>query len=1053
MSRRFFIIDGHAQIFRAYFAPFRDLTSPDGEPTKATYVFAQMLINLVQQQRPDYLAMVIDSGDEKVFRKEIYPAYKANRKAKPDDFEPQEKRILQLVREAGVPLFAKGGFEADDLIATMAERLTGSGLEVVIVSKDKDLRQLMGPHIMMYDVQKDQFTDAASMVAMSGYRPEQSVEVQTLTGDVTDNVPGIPGVGEKTAAKLINKYGTAENVLAHADELTPKMKENFLKAGTEALKLARDLVTLKRDVEMEFDVERCRYEGLNAKAMGGILQSLGFNSLLAKLPAVAKEGTGLGGSTSGGGAAGSGASGGVVIGMQGGRSAASAQMRQVPSSPSNTAKPATRAGGKGPENLYAGGQMSLFGPASGVARGTAGSGLTGGGEGDGGVGAGGDPSGANKAGGGAGGAAGGELAAGREGPDAERGVQDTDLTAGVDGDGLSVGAIVQPMTSANCAYRCVKTEADLAELVAGLKQVKRFAFDTETDGLGAMRSAMVGMSFSWQAEQGWYVPVMGPMGETFLDREVVLNAVRPVLEDASIGKIGHNIKYDLLVMRKAGIRVRGVVLDTMVAAFLLDAGRMQYGIDRLALEKLNFQKIATAELIGKGKNQITMDQVPLGLITQYAAEDADITWRLAELLEGQLDQDAAIRKLNDELETPLIEVLVDMEEAGIGVDPAVLAEQSQVLAERIEKLRDEIHKLSGVAFNVDSPRQLGEVLFQTLGLKSVKKTKIGYSTDVEVLEKLAPLHPVPKLALEYRMLVKLKNTYLDNLGEYINPVTGKIHASFNQIGAATGRLSCNDPNLQNIPIRTDEGRRIRMAFVPGDRDKNVLLTADYSQIELRVLAHFTREPALVNAFASGEDIHKTVAAEVFGVPADQVTKEQRSRAKVVNFGIIYGISAFGLSRRMEGMSVGEAAELIAAYNKRFPAIAQFLSQCVMEAQETGAVRTILGRRRPVTDIRSGVLAQRNAAERIAINTVVQGSAADLIKVAMLNIHRKIIKDNQPCRMLIQVHDELVFQTPEESIEVAEAFIRKEMVAAGEEIGLTVPLAVESGWGRNWQELK
>jgi DNA polymerase-1 len=498
------------------------------------------------------------------------------------------------------------------------------------------------------------------------------------------------------------------------------------------------------------------------------------------------------------------------------------------------------------------------------------------------------------------------------------------------------------------------------------------------------------------------------------------------------------------------VEVKGVELDTMIAAWLIEPGRNQFGIDALARELLNFQKIATVELIGKGKNQISMDRVELERVSRYASEDVDVCLRLANLFEDQLKQVPAIRKLANDLEMPLICVLAEMEYNGIAIDPEILKEQSKVLGERIAELREQIMKEAGSEFNPDSPKQLGDVLFNRLGLKVIKKTKTGPSTDAEVLDRLSTEHAVPRLVLEYRSLVKLKNTYLDNLTEYVNPRTGRIHASFNQTGAETGRLSCSDPNLQNIPIRTDEGRRIRLAFVPGDRGKNVLLTADYSQIELRVLAHFTQEPALMRTFEADEDIHAAVAAEVFGVPLEKVTKAQRGQAKTINFGIIYGVSAFGLARRIEGLTMQAAQDLINAYNKRFPAIEKFLQKCVMEAGSQGYVETILGRRRAIPDIHSGIVSMRNAAERMAINSVVQGSAADLIKVAMLNIYRRMKREGRPSKLLLQVHDELVFETPEKHVEAEAAMVREEMQNA---MKLTVPLKVEVGWGKNWQEGK
>jgi len=937
VSRTFYILDGHAQIFRAYFAPFRQLTTPTGQPAKATYVFAQMLLNLVERRRPDYLAMVVDAGDEKVFRRQIYPPYKGNRPPMPDDFLPQEQQILRLVRDAGVPLFAMEGFEADDLIATFVRRLRGTDFEVFIVSRDKDLRQLVGGNVRMYDVQGDQVIDERVIAEKFGYTPAQAVEVQTLCGDATDNVPGIPGVGEKTAADLVGRYGSADAVLRHVQELKPALRKN-LQAHADRLPIARQLVTLRDDVPIDFDPESCRFAGLNADALRRHFRELGFTSLLARLDAAA------------------------------------ATRASPPDRPPEPGEVRVAA----PAGRFA---ESLFGEADRPASAAA------------------------------------------------------------------------PAAAAGCTYTLVHTPDELAAFLRELGAQKRFAFDTETDALGAMRSSLVGMSFSWQEGTGYYLPLAGPAGEAVLQRRATLEALRPMLEDESIHKIGHNIKYDMLVMRQAGVALRGIAMDTMVAAFLLDAGRTRYGIDDLARDLLGFQKIPTSALIGKGRQQISMDQVPLDRITAYAAEDADIAWRLSQLLGRRLDEQPALRRLNDQLETPLVEVLAEMEFNGVAIDADILRQQSQALGRRIDALRSQLHELAGGEFNPDSPRQLADVLFKRLGLRSVKRTKTGHSTDVEVLEKLAAEHPFPRLVLEYRSLVKLKNTYLDTLTDYVNPRTGRIHASFNQIGAATGRLSCSDPNLQNIPVRSDEGRQIRLAFVPGDRQRDVLLTADYSQVELRMLAHFTQEPALLAAFAADEDIHAAVAAEVFGVPLKEVTKAQRGQAKTINFGIIYGVSAFGLARRIEGMTVQAAEALIAAYHKRFPSIHRFLQQCVAEAQSRGYVQTILGRRRPLPDIHSPVASVRNAAERMAINSVVQGSAADLIKLAMLNVHRRLKRENRPSRMLMQVHDELVFETPADVVSREAEAIRQEMIQAGAALGLRVPLKVDIGWGSNWQEGK
>ncbi len=935
MPRSFYIIDGHAQIFRAYYAPFRPLSSPTGEPTKATYVFAQALLNLIEQEKPEYLAMVIDTGNKDVFRTKLYPEYKANRKPAPDDFGPQADRILRMVADAGIPVIARPGFEADDIMATMARELANRDFRVVLVSKDKDLRQLVCDHVVLFDAATGKTLDAAAVEQEYGYPPAKAVEVQTLTGDATDNVPGVPGVGEKTAAKLIAKYGSVEEVVKHADEQTPKLKENLLKAA-EILRLSRTLVTLRSDVPMDMDLECCKFAGVDAAGLRRHFVELGFTQLVKR----------IGGD------------------------------EQRPPSPQ---KPAAADGLFGDISVAASQQAQPDSPA-------------------------------------------------RAAPAAQDGLRTTE----------------------SCDYRLVNTPELFEQFMAELCLQREFAFDTETDALGAMYSNVVGLSFSWIEQQGWYVAVEGPLGAQVLDRKMVIERLRPIMENPQIGKFGHNAKYDFLAMRKIGLRVRGLRKDTMIAAFVLDSSGDSYSIDRLAGQMLGIRKIATQELIGSGKNQISMQQVQLEHVARYASEDADVCLRLARLLRPKLDEHRPLAKLYDDLENPLVEVLVEMEFAGVSVDPAILKQQSGVLGAKIDLLRKRLMEAAGREFNPDSPKQLAEVLFVRLGLPVIKRNKTGPSTDIEVLEKLSLEHEVPRLMLEHRSLVKLKNTYLDTLTAYVSPGTNRIHASFSQIGAETGRLSCNDPNLQNIPIRSEEGRAIRLAFVPQQRDRDVLLTADYSQIELRVLAHFTHEPALIRAFAADEDVHATVAAEVFGVERDKVSKEQRAQAKVVNFGIIYGISAFGLARRIDGLGMPAAGKLIEAYHARFPSIQRFLHECVEQAKKQGYVETILGRRRQLPQIHSAITAQRNAGERMAINSVVQGSAADLIKVAMLNIQRRIEREDRPIRMVMQVHDELVFETPLKGVEEQAQFVKQEMEKA---MTLSVPLRADIGWGANWQEGK
>lgn len=991
---RFYLIDGHAQIYRAYYAPFRDLTSPDGQPVKAVYVFCQTLLALVATQRPDYLAMVVDATDDTpLLRAELFPQYKANRPPRPDDFDSQEQRILAIVRDAGIPIYQLPGYEADDVLASLARRLAADGFDVVLVSKDKDLRQLLSDRISMYDVQSDQFTTPQTLLETMGFTPEQAVDVQSLMGDKIDNIPGIPGVGDKTAVELIRQFGSAQAVIDRADEIKkPKLRES-VKAFAGQLPITRQLVTLATDLAVPgFTPEACRFRGLSVEPLARHFRELGFHSLLRRLEPVAPDSPPIDR---------------TAAAMPGPRRPASSAR------PPEATTPAAEAHGQG----------ELFGTA---------------------------PS------------AGSTLAPSRPSdgsallPDGSAGSSDDSVRSSEDGVRSSedgAGAIpADPRvleTSEHLPYQLINTPERFEAFLEQLRLQRRIAIDTETDGLGAMSSNPIGFSFSWAPGTGFYVAVKGPADATVLALDRVRAGLQPILEDPAIAKVGHNVKYDLLVYRNCGIRVRGLTMDTMVAAFVLDASRLQYGIDRLAEQLLGFRKIPTAALIGSGKNQRSMANIDLATVAHYAAEDADICLRLADVFSAQLDRIPKLRQLCNEVETPLVEVLTDMEFHGIKVDPGVLAEQSAVLGRRIAELRQRILDSAGVAFNPDSPRQLADVLFTHLGLKSVKRTKTGHSTDVEVLERLASEHPVPRLILEYRSLQKLKNTYLDALAQYISPRTGRIHTHFNPTGAATGRLSSSDPNLQNIPIRTDEGRRIRLAFVPSSPE-HVLLSADYSQIELRILAHLAHEPALIQAFHNDEDIHAAVAAEVFGVPMAQVTKEQRSQAKTINFGIIYGVTPFGLSRRIEGLSTSAAEKLIKDYNARFPAIERFLHRCVEHARTHGYVETILGRRRPLPDIHSHTLTVRNAAERMAINSVVQGSAADLIKLAMLRIHRRLTAENRPARMLLQVHDELVFETPRTAAEQDAALVREEMTSA---MTLTVPLKVELAWGNNWGEVK
>lgn len=952
MSDTLYLIDGHAQMYRCYYAPFRELNSPAGEPTKATYVFSQMLLSLVRGKRPTHLAMVVDVGGEPTFRDAIFTEYKANREPPPDDFGPQEKRILEIVEAAGVPVLRLPGFEADDVIATLVEQARDRDMDVYIVSKDKDLEQLLTDRVRMYDPNKDEVIDIERMVAEKGYGPEKAVEVQTLTGDSVDNVPGVKGIGPKTAAKLIAKYGTAQEVLEHADELTPAQRTNVL-AFAEQMPLSRKLVTLRRDVPLDAQIEDLRFERLRVEAIRPLFDELGFTRILPQLDAIA-------GSTP--------VPPGATVPAATGSLPARAPADKPPGAP-GVSGPASRSAPI-PDSLFA-----MF----------------------------------------------------------ESPAEPTPATRGGD---------------ASARYELIDTPERFEEFLGNLRQQGRFAFDTETTSIDAMSAELVGMSFSWKAGEAYYLAFRG-VGENLLDCRNTLERLRPILEDEKIKKVGQNAKYDMTVVNQHGVHVNGVDFDTMIASFVLDSTRRSHGIDALSMELFGHRKIATSELIGTGRNQVRMDQVDTRRVSEYASEDADFAWRLYEAFAPQLVANG-VEELFRDTEMPLVEVLAEMEQNGVSLDTDILAAMSNTIAGRLKELTDQIHTAVGHSFNIDSTKQLAEVLFDELGLPVVRRTKTGRSTDADTLETLAydPGHEVPKLLLEYRELIKLKNTYIDTLPEMVNERTGRVHASFNQIGAVTGRLSSSDPNLQNIPIRTEMGRQIRKAFVPSDKD-HVLLTADYSQIELRVMAHFCKDEALVRAFVEGQDIHAFVASQVFDVPLTEVTKEQRSRAKTVNFGILYGQGPQGLSRQT-GISVSEAKKFIERYFARYPGLRGFIDSCVEQAKREGYVRTILGRRRRIEDILSQNRMRAAAAERFAVNTVIQGSAADLIKRAMIRIHRRIHDECRPSRMLIQVHDELVFEVPRAAVEAEAAMIREEMTHA---LSLDVPILVDINWGGNWLEGK
>ncbi|MFG0330500.1 MAG: DNA polymerase I [Phycisphaerales bacterium] len=940
-----FIIDGFAQLFRAYHAIRSRLASPvTKEPTNATFGFVGMLLKVMREYRPDYLVLVIDkSGDQETFRSDLYEAYKANREPPPMDFGPQVDRSLEISERMGIPILGVERYEADDVIATLVRRLEADrpDLEVRIVSKDKDLEQLLSDRVSMIDVHKDELVTVDSLMEKKGVRPDQVIDVLALMGDTVDNVPGVSGVGPKTAAKLVHEYGSVEALYERLDEIKGKRREN-LEAARETIPLSKRLVTLCCDVEFDFELESARVnpKTLPTQELIDLFKTLGFGRYQDELLALV-----------GGGIA----------------APASSDDR----SPGDEAIP----GG-------------LFG-----------------------------------------------------GTDEEK---------------------PPPPEPTRGSYEAITTRDQLDALVKRLRSAPIMAIDTETTDTAAMRAGLCGISVSVEECAGVYIPVRSPDPASHLDESTVLEALRPILEDPERPKCGHNLKYDWVIFRRHGVDLKGMAHDSMIASYLVDSARPSHGMDALAQALLNYRCIPISDLIGKrerGKKQLCFDEVDLERAAIYAAEDADVSLRLCNYFEPRLKA-MGLKSLFDEVEMPLVRVLAEMEYHGIRVDPEVLARQRAALATRIEELRAKILDAAPHDFNPDSPKQLAAALFNKpdddppgLGLKVIRRGKTGPSTNIEVLERLAAdpdvESPVPQLIVEYRQLTKLVNTYLASLDDYIHPETKRVHASFNQTVAATGRLSSSDPNLQNIPIRTDVGRQIRQAFVaePGHQ----LITADYSQIELRLLAHLSEDENLIEAFRAGEDIHTAVAAEVFDTPPDQVTREQRNSAKMVNFGIIYGITPWGLARRLgEGVSNEDAKRIIDDYKARFPGITEFLDACVAQAMDRGYVETMLNRRRAVPQVHSRNPNERSLGERMAINSVVQGSAADLIKLAMVDLDTRLPEAAPRTKILLQIHDELVFEAPGDEVESALPFVVERMEAA---MKLRVPLKVEAAVAPNWLESK
>lgn len=968
LHKTLFIIDGYAQIYRAYHA-IRDLSSPiTKEPTNATFGFVGTLLKIYKQYKPDYIALTLDvSSEEGTFRSQIYPEYKANRTPPPDDLFPQIDRIIEIAQLMSIPILRVPGFEADDLIATICDTLKNQpDIDIRIISNDKDLLQLLSENVAMLDVHKDRLTDIAQLRQDKGVTPEQIVDMLSLMGDTSDNIPGVKGIGPKTASKLIEQYNTIENVLAHIDQLKPKQQEN-INTARDNLTLNRKLITLQRNVPLEFTLESAAVTPLDTAKLDPIFRQLGFTRHLHELHDLAHS------------------------------TFPKTTTKITPKITTTPDKPLS--------------QPLLFDslPDSSAQTPT--------------------PSTANS----------------------------TSPTTS-----SSTTSTLPSPTAANPSdYSLITTISQLDDVIKTITALPpksaRLSVDTETTSIHPMLADLCGISLAWQPNSGVYIPVKSPDPDSHLNHKTVIAKLKPILEDPAIPKLGQNLKYDINVLYRAGINLQGITFDTLIASALIDPSRNSHKLDHLALAYINYQMIPISDLIGSGKKQTTFDTVPLDLAATYAAEDADVVLRLHDVFAPMLD-DMDLTSLFNDLEIPLITVLAKLEYHGITVNPDELDHQRDNIATQINSLREQIKNTADSDFSPDSTKQLADVFFTKMKCRVIKRGKTGPSTDSQVLLRIAeeekpPASTLADLILQYRQLTKLMSTYLGSLKAAINPNTHRIHASFNQTGAATGRLSSSNPNLQNIPIRTEVGRQIRKAFIaPPD---HLLLSADYSQIELRVLAHLSNDENLRNAFINDLDIHTAVAAKVFNVPVDQVTPDQRASAKMVNFGIVYGITPFGLARRLNpntpaSDNVQLASQIINDYKASYPRITTFLEECVHEAQSKGYVQTILKRQRPIPQINSTTSNIMNLGRRMAINSVVQGSAADLIKIAMVNIQKRIENDNLPLKMILQIHDELVFETPIALIEQHAAIVRSEMTNA---MALSVPLKVDIAWSDNWMQSK
>ena len=884
MNSRIFLIDTSAYFYRAYFA-LPPLTNAAGLPTNAIYGFTTMILKLLDQHQPSHIVAALDLP-EPTFRHKAYDQYKANRAVMPDDLQAQIPHIKEVIKAFNIRTVEKAGFEADDIIGTLARRAAADGCEVVIISGDKDLCQLIGPKVTMLDTMKDKVMDRAAVEAKYGLGPEHIIDMLALTGDTSDNVPGVPGIGPKTAQSLLSQYGNLDAIYEHLDEITKKKARSALEENREQAYLSKQLVTIDTDVEIDCVWQDCTLIPPDTSALQELYKKFEFTRL------------------------------------------------------------------------------------------------------------------------------------------------------------LKASSVAEPSLEKN--YRALTEPEDLEQLYEKLNSLDCFTLDLETTSRFPMLAAIVGISFAWRDHEAVYIPLAHQGLVLQPDRSEVLARLKPILESPAIGKVGHNIKYEYIVLKRNGIDLQGISCDTMVASYVINPSRYRHNLDDVALDRLNHKMISFKDVAGSGKKQVTFDHVELEAAIEYACEDSDITHMLAEQLLPEV-KSGGFDKLFRDMEMPLVKVLAEVEMAGVKIDSNRLEVLSKEFHARLDEIRQRIYSLAEVEFNINSPKQLGEVLFEKLGLPVLKKTKTGYATDVGTLTELAHMHPMPEAVLEYRSLAKLVSTYVDSLPELINPVTGRVHTSYNQTVTATGRLSSSDPNLQNIPIRTEEGIRIREAFVGEEGHK--ILAADYSQIELRILAHMSGDAMFTEAFLKDEDIHARTAAEIWGSDGVEVDAQQRRDAKVINFGIIYGMSAFGLSQQL-GIAPKKAQEYIDQYFLRYSGVQTFFDGLLDNARVNEYVETLMGRKRFVPDINAKNQQIRKFAERTAINAPIQGTAADLIKIAMLNIYPRLQAEGLQSRMIMQVHDELVFEVPEGELEIMAKLVREEMEGVYK---MSVPLKVDLKWGETWRD--